>query len=181
MKNLRISYLLLVSIIIFSCKKDDEDNNQSNNIDNHFTYNGDSYELKSLFIIDENTENNDPSDIGFQFSNKTNSEIINGNDLTDITQVYFDFNGINVQETSYTNLLDFGISIDGNISKGNFTEGTFLLSDNDPNSDIFASNTKLIVNSITDNTIDLNFTFNRNDGKIISGSYNGNYSIPTSD
>lgn len=177
-KVFKFLLILLVIKLISSCSSDD---NNSNNIiinesPGNLTYNGQSYDLVTLYIHDENIENNDPSDIGFSFANKTEAEINSGNQLTNIVNIYFDFTESNLQEVTYTNVLDYNISLNGTYNNGSFSEGNLILSNVDNN--LEASSSTVTIINLTETTVNLTFSFTRIDGEIISGSYNGTYIIP---
>lgn len=173
------SIILLTGIVLTSsCSSDDNSDDTENIQMNQVTFDGASYPLTTAWISDENTTTNDPSDIGFNLFNKTTAEINDGDDLIDITTIYFDFTEVELQEKTYTDILDYNISINGTRTSGDFTAGTVLLSDNDASSDIYASSSMVTINDLTATTIDLTFSFTRNDGQVISGSYNGNYTVP---
>jgi hypothetical protein len=165
--------LLLFSILILSCSSDD---NSGNSNQNGFTYNGIFYPVKNVFINDENTTDNNPSDISFSLVNKTVSEISSENDLSNITSLYFDFNAITIEQTSYTNILDYNARINASRTSGNIVGGTEILSDN--NAELQATNINITINSITSTTINFSFSFTKTNGQIISGQYNGNYLTP---
>lgn len=101
-----------------------------------------------------------------------------GNDLNNITKIYFDFSEVELQEKTYIDILDYNISINGSLIDGVFNSGTVLLSDNNPQSNLYAATSSVTINTITENTVDLDFSFTRNDGEVISGKYNGTYIIP---
>lgn len=179
-KTTSFAALFFSIALLSSCSSDDssENNSNPNENQNQITFNGESYELKSAWINDENTTDNQPSDIGINLSNKTVSENSSDNDLSNITAIYFDFTDTELQEITYTDITDYEISVGGTRSNGNFMPGTILLSDNDSNSNVYASNSTVTINNLTTTTVDLTFSFTRNDGQIISGSYNGTYITP---
>ena len=181
-KTIKSAILLITVIFISSCSSDEDSNSTPDEnqeiTTNEFTFDGKSYELKAASINDENTTTNEPSDIGFNLYNKTNSDINSGNDLNNITSIYFDISDINLQEITYTDIPDFEISINGTLTKGNFTPGNILLSDDNIDADIYAQYQILTINSLTDSTVDLTFSFTRNDGQVIFGNYSGNYITP---
>ena len=162
--------ILLFSILMLSCSSDD---NSGNSNQNGFTYNGTFYAVKTVFINDENTVDNNPSDISFSLVNKTVSEISSENDLSNITSLYFDFNAVTIEQTSYTNILDYNATINASRTSGNIVGGTEILSDN--NAELQATNINITVNSITSTTVNFSFSFTKTNGQIISGQYNGNY------
>jgi hypothetical protein len=53
-----------------------------------------------------------------------------------------------------------------------------LLSDDDSNSDVYASSLTVTINDLTATTVDLTFSFTRNDGQVISGNFIGNFINP---
>lgn len=167
----------MLSIALVSCSSDDT-SSIPDETNNEFTFNGTTYNLVSAIIVDENTANNDPSDISISLFNKTSTEITGNNDLSDITYMYFDFQDTTIQNTTYTNIQDYDVSINGTIVNSEFTPGTVLLSDDDPQSDVYAQSGTVTVTNFTQFNIVFTFTFTRNDGQVISGSYNGNYYMP---
>ncbi len=181
-RTIKLATFFIASIFISSCSSDDDSStnvdDNPNVITNKFTFEGQSYELKGASIYDENTSTNEPSDIGFNLYNKSITEINNGNDLDNIATIYFDFSEVDLQETTYSEILDYDVSVNGSFTNGNFTPGTVLLSDDNPDADIYAQNSTVTINDLTDSTVDLTFSFTRNDGKTITGNYNGDYITP---
>jgi len=177
-KTIKFTVLFTVTIFVSSCSSDDSSDKTPNEPENKIIFNGTSYSLVTAWINDENTTTNDPSDIGFNLFNKSTEDINSGNDLTGLTAIYFDFSEVVLQETTYTDILDYDISINGTLTNGNYTPGTILLSDDDSNSDIYASSSSVTINDFTATTVDLTFSFTRNDGQIISGNFSGNYIDP---
>src|SRR5690606_9663002 len=112
----KLAILFTATIFISSCSSDDSSDNTPDEQVNEVTFNGNSYSLITAWINDENTTTNDPSDIGFNLFNKTTADINSGNDLTGITAIYFDFSEVDLQETTYTDILDYDISINGTLT-----------------------------------------------------------------
>ena len=177
-KTIKFAVLFTLALFISNCSSDDNSDNTPNQREKEVTFNGTSYTITTAWINDENTTTNDPSEIGVSLSNKTTEEINSGNDLTNVTHVYFDFDDVTVQETTYTQITDYDFSINGTMTNGIFDAGTVLLSDEDPQSDFFASSGSITINSISESAVDLEFIFTRNDGQVISGNYIGNYIDP---
>ena len=165
---------LIVSIALVSCSADDTNSNPDD-APNEFNFNGTTYDLVSAIIVNENTANNNPSNISISLFNKTSSEITGNSDLSDISYVYFDFQDASIQNTTYNQIDDYDVSINGSIINSEFNPGTILLSDDDPQSDVYAQSTSITVTNFTAFNIAFTFTFTRNDGEVISGSYDGNY------
>ena len=166
--------ILLFLILLLSCNSDDNAQNPiQNQNQNGYTFNGTFYEVKTVYITDENTTNNNPSDIGFNLFNKTSSEINSANDLSDFARLYFDFNAVNVEQTTYTNILDYSARVNANRINGNIAGGTEILSDNELT--LQSNNINITINNITATMVNFTFSFTRTDGQIIFGQYNGNY------
>ncbi len=168
---------LALCMAFASCSSDDT-NSVPDETNNEFIFNGTTYNLVSAIIVDENTANNDPSEISISLFNKTSTEITGNNDLSDISYVYFDFEDTTIQNTTYSQIEDYDISINGNVVNSEFTPGTVLLSDDDPQSDVYAQSGSVTVTNFTEFNIVFTFTFTRTDGQVISGSYDGNYFMP---
>lgn len=93
--------------------------------------------------------------------------------MSNVATLYFDFNAVNVEQTTYTNISDYNGKINANRTSGSITGGTEILSDNETT--LQANNINVTINSITSTTVNFNFSFTRTDGQTISGQYNGNY------
>ena len=167
---------LLFTLILMACAP--EDNSVPVENVNKFTFNDETFDLITTIINDENTTTNDPSNIGIRLFNKTSSEATGNGDLSDLTFVYFNVVDANLQATTYTNIEDYDVSIHGSVVNSEFNAGTVLLSDNDPQSDVYAQSGSVTITNFTTYNIDFTFTFTRNDGAVISGRYNGNYLAP---
>jgi len=110
--------------------------------------------------------------------NKTSSQITSNVDLDDIAYVYFDLGTESIQNTTYNNIENYAISINGSIVDSEFNPGTILLSNNDPDSDVFAQSGSVTITNFTAYNIVFTFTFTRTDGQVITGRYDGNYLAP---
>ncbi len=170
----KIGILLFLSLVL-SCSSNDSSENSNQN---GFTYNGVFYEIKTVYINDENTINDNSGDIGFALINKTSDEINSGKDLNGITFLYFDFHDINVQQKTYTNILDYSARLNANKTGSEIVivGGTEILSKSETN--LQANNIKIVINNITSTTVNFTFSFKRTDGQIISGQYSGSYLVP---
>ena len=170
-------FTLLFAFIIMGCAP--EDNTTPAEDTNEFIFNGVTYPLISAIITDENTTTNDPSNISIRLFNKTSSEATSNQDLEDIAFVNFEVEAINLENTTYTTFENYNISINGAIVNSEFNPGTILLSHDDPDSDVFAQSGSVTITNFTTYNIVFTFTFTRNDGEVITGSYDGNYLFPT--
>ncbi|WP_299116092.1 hypothetical protein [uncultured Winogradskyella sp.] len=175
--NLSHLFALVLTVVLMACSSDDS-SSIPDEATNEFIFNGVTYNLVSAIITDENTSNDDPSDISISLFNKTSSEITNNENLSDISYVYFDFEDVTIQNMTYTQIEDYDVSVNGSIVDSEFNPGTILLSDNNPESDVYAQSASVTVTNFTEFNIVFTFTFTRNDGQVISGSYDGNYFAP---
>ncbi len=170
--------LALVLCMAFASCSSDDTSSIPDETNNAFTFNGNTYDLMSVIIVDENTTNNDPSDISISLFNKTSSEITSNNDLSDINYVNFKIVDATIQNTTYNEIDSYDVSINSSITNSEFTAGTVLLSDDDSQSDVYAQSGSVTVTNFTQFNIVFAFSFTRNDGQVISGSYDGNYYMP---
>jgi len=175
----KLPYLLalLCAVLLVACSPEDSTTN-SEETTNEFVFNSVTYNLVTAIVTDENTTTNDPSEIGISLFNKSSSEITSNGDLDNVSYVYFDFDDVTIQNRTYNQIDDYDISINGSIVDSEFNPGTILLSDNDSESDVYAQSGLVTVTNFTQYNIAFTFTFTRNDGQVISGSYNGNYLLP---
>lgn len=127
-----------------------------------------------MYVYDENTENDNPSDISINMVNKTAAELSGGGDLSGVNWIYFDFSDVQIQQATYT-ILDYDIKNDFSVIGGSQIGGNQILSNSTEDTSLEASNKTVTINGITSSTINLSFTFTRNDGQIISGHYSGSY------
>ena len=165
--------VLLFSVFLVACSSDDSSENSNQN---GFTFNGTFYEIETVYINDENTADDTISDIGFNLVNKTDSEIYSGNDLDDLMSFYFDFQAVNLEETTYTDILDYDALINASLINNTIVGGTQILSDNEIS--LQANDINITIHDITSTTVNFTFSFKRTDGKIIAGQYDGTYLVP---
>ncbi|WP_422107872.1 hypothetical protein [Winogradskyella sp.] len=171
---------LLFAITLMACTSDDTSSVPTEET-NQFTFNGVTYNLVTAVVNDENTSTSDVSEIGISFFNKTASEIAGNSDLTNVNFVYFDFDDVTIQNTTYNQIDDYDVSINGSVTNSEFNPGTVLLSDSNVASDVYAQSGSVTILNFTEFNIKLTFSFTRNDGQVISGSYDGNYIVPVID
>lgn len=169
--------VLMLTTILIGCSPD-EGNSNPEEENNHFTFNGVTHDLISAIITDENTTTNDPSEISISLFNKTSTEITGNGNLSDVSFVYFDFEDVTIQNITYNQIEDYNVSINGSIVDSEFNAGTILLSDENSESDLYAQSGSITVTNFTQYNIAFTFTFTRNDGEVITGSYDGNYFAP---
>ncbi|WP_179018549.1 hypothetical protein [Winogradskyella forsetii] len=169
-------FTLLLALIFAACAPEDNTTIPENT--NEFIFDGVTYPIITAIIIDENTSATNPSPIKISLWNKTSSEATGNGDLEDIALVNFEIEDENLEVTTYTDVENYDISINGSIVNSEFSPGTLLLSNDDPDADVFAQSGSVNITNFTAFNIVFTFTFTRNDGQFISGSYDGNYLLP---
>ncbi|WP_299363334.1 hypothetical protein [Winogradskyella sp.] len=173
--------VFLLAITFLACSSDDDTNSNTDENTNQFIFNGETYNLTTAVINDEDTSSDNVSEISISIFNKSAAELAGNSDLTDINFVYFDFDDVTIQNTTYDEIDDYAVSTNSSIIDSEFNNGTVLLSDNDSESDVYAQSGSVTITNFTEFNIKLTFTFTRNDGQVISGSYDGNYILPVID
>lgn len=169
--------VLILTLVLLACSPE-ENTNIIDNANKEFTFNNETYDLESLIIYDENTTTTEPSTIRISLFNKQSSVITSNADVDDVTYVYFEVNATNLEQTTYSNIDDYNVSINNSVVDSDFITGTTLLNSSDPESDIFAQSGFITITNFTQFNIVFTFTFTRADGQIISGRYDGNYLAP---
>jgi len=169
--------VLFCTLILCACSSDDNNTISEERI-SEFTFNGETYDLVSAIITDENTSSDNPNEIGISLFNKTSDEVTGNGDVNDVSYVYFEFVDSNIQNTTYNQIEDYNISINGTFANDEFDPGTILLSDSDSEADVYAQSGSVTVTNYTQFNIAFTFSFTRNDGQIISGSYDGQHFTP---
>ena len=166
-------YLSLFLLIITLSCSNDEPLESNNDTTNGFFVGNAFYEGNYVYLIDENTEDNTPSDLGILLSNV---DFLPDNIESGLDYLYVDYNGINF-DIGEKQLLDYRILT--NASKVNgfvpIDSGTKLLG-NTFAGDPIATSYSFTIIELSANEIQFEFTFLRSDGVTITGGYTGNYS-----
>jgi hypothetical protein len=166
----KISILLFCALIAFSCSSDDDNNEGNNNSNNAFTFNGTSFNISNVFLNDENTTDNNPSDIAIIMSN---INLLTESQPNGVNYVYFDFQGVELETGAINNISDYTILENASFTNSEIDNGNTIL--DDTLSGFMATNTTVNINSLSSSQINFNFSFTREDGEIITGNYSGNY------
>jgi hypothetical protein len=167
----KISILLFSALLVFSCSSDDDNNNGNNNNNtNSFVFNGTSFNVANVFLNDENTTDNNPSDIAIIMSN---INLLTDSQSSGVNYVYFDFQGVELETGTITNISDYTILENASFQNSEIDNGNTILDDTE--SGFMATNTTVNINSLSSSQIDFDFSFTREDGEIINGNYSGNY------
>ncbi len=166
----KVFLTLFCAILVFSCSSDDDNSNDSTNFNNTFTINGSSYSVTNVYLNDENIVDNNPSDIAIIMSN---IDLLTMSQPNGVNYVYFDFQGVELQVGTITNILDYTILENASFTNSEIDNGNTIL--DDTKSGFMATNTSVTINSLSSNQIDFDFSFTREDGQIIAGNYSGDY------
>lgn len=163
-------------MIILSCSSDDDLN--SNNSQSGFNYNSAFYSTSELYL---NYINDEPIDTSISLI-MVNENLIEDCEHSDLNYVLLQFStssaDVTLEEMTYTDTeYDF---FDYVIFKNGIFSGDCELMDsdmilNDSMNNLLAESISLTINSINENSLDLNFSITMEDGSIIDGNYTGNY------
>jgi hypothetical protein len=177
MKKLYFIILILLSLSIFSCSSDDSEmteieaeNPQDDEPSNGLKINGMVYELSYTYVNDENTTDSDASDIAIIMSNV---DVLSEDQVNNVTFLYFDFQGVDLEVGEITSISDYRISTNANSNNSEISGGTTVLDDTEFGFQVIETSIKII--ALDSNQIDIEFSFTREDGEVISGNYSGNY------
>lgn len=160
--------------ILFSCSDDEGVRDLARY---GFNYNSQFYALNTALYVDENVE--DEITVSPLSITLSNVNLTTSNAISNVTKLYFDFEGITLQEGEIAEIQNYTLEIGGsfvpNSEDENFTyvNGTFLL--NNAQSGLTATEKIVTITSLTESNISLTFSFTRADGQIFSGSYSGVY------
>ena len=166
----KISILLFCALIAFSCSSDDDNNEGNNNSNNAFTFNETSFNISNVFLNDENTTDNNPSDIAIIMSN---INLLTESQPNGVHYVYFDFQGVELETGAINNISDYTILENASFTNSEIDNGNTIL--DDTLNGFTATNTTVNINSLSSSQIDFDFSFTREDGEIVTGNYSGNY------
>ena len=166
----KIFILLSIFTVLNSCSSNDDNEPAPNPTLNGFNFNGSFISTNNAFVNDENIADNQPSDIAIILSNVNLLEV---NQNSGVSFVFFDFQGVDLQPGTITQILDYRILENASVNNSIVENGTILLDDNE--NGLTATNTSITINTVSSNQIDFNFSFTRVDGQIINGNYSGEY------
>ena len=166
----KISILFFSALLAFSCSSDDSNDNKKNNSNNEFTFSEMSFSVSNVYLNDENTADNNPSDIAIIMSN---INLLTDSQPNGVNYVFFDFQGVELETGTLTNISDYTILENASFENSKIASGNTILDDTE--NGFMATITTVNVNSLSSTQIDFDFSFTREDGKIIKGNYSGNY------
>ncbi|GGG33491.1 hypothetical protein [Bizionia arctica] len=171
MKIKNLLLILFLGLIFLACSSDDDENPEAENQNiGGYQIGNTYYNTPFAYINDENTQNDNPSDLAIMLSN---IDILQSNNIdSGIDMMYVDYLGIDF-EIGPKDLLDYRITENASRVNGYIEGGTRLL--DNMNQDLYATQINFIINSFSDTHIDFEFTFTRQDGEIVTGEYSGTY------
>ncbi len=168
MKTINLICRILIGLFISSCATDD---NQVEITNEGGIQIGNTYlNTPHAYINDENTLNDNPSDLAIILSNK---DLLRDNIDSGIDILYVDYRGVDF-EIGTKELLNYRVTENASKSNGYIQGGNRLLEDT-YNSDLNATEISFTINSISTTNIDFEFSFIREDGLLFSGNYSGSY------
>jgi len=164
--------------VLFSCSDDEGVRDLARY---GFNYNSQFYVLNTASYVDENVEDDTaPSPLSITLSNV---DLYNSDATSNVTSLYFEFDGIVLEAGEIAQINDYYIEIGGSFVPNTdpeaeeatytYVNGTFLL--DAQQSALTATEKSVVINSITDDTINLTFSFTRADGQVFSGNYIGTF------
>lgn len=175
MKSVKILYLSLLVVFLASCSSDDDNNLTTNNtITNKITVGDSDFEMKTAIV--EPTLNNS---VFLSLTNITQAQIedsFNGITLNNVDDFsarinYSDLTSNVTYDLSEISSLEF--IVDGDVINSEYENGFSLFYKSGANTDLEVSQGSIIVTNYSTDNLTLTFSFVRNDGAEISGSFNG--------
>ncbi|WP_040282766.1 hypothetical protein [Psychroserpens damuponensis] len=156
---------ILIGLVIFSCSSNDDNGNLANGNQNGFNFNGNFYSTQNAFVDDE------PDYISINLSN------INPYQPTQTTGINFvniEFLGTSIETGTITDITNYRIVENAEYLDDSFIAlGTTII--NRIQDGFTITSGTVTINFISETNIDFTFTFTREDGEIVNGSYSGVY------
>ncbi len=168
MRKLNLFLGVLIGFTILSCSSDDD--NPSTEVQNGFSFEDNFYSTQYAFINDENVIDNTPSDISIILMNMDPFQTTQS---SGVNFVYIDFQAVTIESGTISDIPDYQILENAELDNLQVSGGNTLLDDSQ--NGYMSSNSTIIINSISNTTIDFDYSFTREDGKLINGNYNGVY------
>ena len=160
---------LLIGLLLVSCTSDESKNSEIA-IKGGIQVGDVFFETPYVYINDENTASDSPSDLAIIMSN---TFLLVENIESGIDYMYIDYLGVNF-ESGQKNLLNYRIT--NNASRvNNFMQGGIRILEDNVGSNLNAVEINFVINSVTSENIDFQFSFTRADGTLITGYYSGDY------
>lgn len=175
MKVLEFLYLIVIVAFVVSCSSDDDNNsNTYNSIINKITVGDSGFEMNTAIV--EPTLNNQ---VFLSLTSSNKAQIESSLDGTTLNNV--DFFSARINHSDLTSNVTYDLSeisslefiVDGDVINSEYENGfsQFYTSGSNTNLEVFQGN--ITVTNYTLDNLALTFSFLRNDGIEISGSFNG--------
>jgi len=171
MKKLNLVFILFMAISYISCSSDDEIDPPIETV-NGFNFKGEFFPTQHASIKDDNTSNDDPSNIAIILANV---DPFATSRMTGVNYFYFAFEAINIEAGTITPIYIYSLRENANLQDTLITDGNTILGHDDARIRNRAVSSSVIIHSISADEIDLDFEFTREDGEIITGNYKGTY------
>ena len=177
MKYLKTITLVLFTIVLTSCSSDDDSNTSESNF---IKVGESSFEMKAAIV--------EPSfnSVFLSLTNKTEAEInasVSGTTLNNVDYFtarinHFDLTPGETYDLDDISNLEF--IVNGDVINSEFENGFSQFYNSGSNADLEVTSGSITVIDYTVDSIDLSFSFTRNDGTEISGLYVGSFLYLTS-
>ncbi|MCX7550379.1 hypothetical protein [Xanthomarina sp. F2636L] len=176
MKSLKFLYLIVIVIVTFvvSCSSDDDNSNTYNSITNKITVGDSDFEMNAAIV--EPTLNNQ---VFLSLTNSTKAQIEASFDGTTLNNV--DFFSARINHSDLTSNVTYDLSeisslefiVDGDVINSEYENGFSQFYKSGSNTNLEVSQGSITITNYSIDNLTLTFSFLRNDGIEISGSYNG--------
>lgn len=174
MKNIfKVTSIFAISLFI-SCSEDESNRDLGlNGLKHNETF----YVLNNAFVTDEDVLDSLPGGISVTLSNVN---LADSSAVSNVSKLHFKYTDINLTAGAITTLSDYYIEVGGKFEYNStdstfvYTNGTYLLNSSQPG--LTATEKNVTINSVTENNVDMTFSFTRTDGQIFSGKYTGVFS-----
>ncbi len=169
MKKLNLLFAIFIGLSILSCSSDDDNDPIQNN--NGFIVSTDFSNTDKAYYISSESDSNE---IGLISIILTNVEV-ETTQANDVNYVSFNITGSDLQTGNYSySDLNYNIFKNSILNGDNLSGGEIVLEEGEIGYEAISGN--LTINSFTTTSMNIEFSFTREDGEIITGSYLGNYS-----
>ena len=172
----KLIILFCLTLTVFNCSSDDDNNTEEPQSTNVITLNNETYDVNTV-IVEPALENN----TYVSLINKSEAEVFdainNGTQLNDVNvfNMRITQNPLGEQTYSFSNISNFEFSINGQIINGELEDGDILLDKNNADTSLNASTGSFTLDYYAIDQIEFSFQFTRNDGTVINGSYKGDF------
>lgn len=168
----KLIILFCLTLTVFSCSSDDDNNTEGPQSTNVITLNNETYVVNTV-IVEPALENN----TYVSLINKSEAEVFeainNGTQVSDVNtfNMRISQNPLGEQTYSFSDISNFEFSVNGQIINGELEDGDILLDKNNADTSLNASTGSFTLDYYAIDQIEFSFQFTRNDGTVINGNY----------